>query len=338
MIESNDDIQGASAAAAHIPAEFPPPAIDGPKRQHYLPRFYLEGFTKDGFLAVYDRESNELRLQKPENTGVIGHFYTMEDDQGRKRFEVEQMLSDVEGKAGPIIRKLAAKADITAEERADFAVFLALALVRTPDMIDSVKMVNADMVKLMTQVAVADVERAKASIRRRPGAPTSEEELEKKATELVEFVQADQYKITTNHRWAVGIAVAQFPVIASILGDRDWLVLHRDSEKRSFVTADAPLVLTTVEPRENNFYGVGFANADALVMFPLTDACTILIFGSDGGLRHETIGPEQIRRMNLMVADRCQRFVIGRDEALVRSLANRLGLGKKKWRPKMSAS
>jgi hypothetical protein len=39
--------------------------------------------------------------------------------------------------------------------------------------------------------------------------------------------------------------------------------------------------------------------------------------------------------MNLALADRCQRFVIGREEALVRSLSDRLGLAAKVWQPKM---
>jgi hypothetical protein len=333
----NEQTQAEPGTAASAAVVARPPVLAGPKRQHYLPRFYLEGFTKDGFVAVYDRVSNEVRLQKPENTGVIGHFYTMEDDEGRKRFELEQMLSDVEGKASPVIKKLAAKADITADERAELALFLALAMARTPDLIDSIKATNADMVKRFTKVSFANVKRVMDSMRGKPDAPTSEEELEKEAKELVEFVKSDQYEITTNHRWAVGMGMRIAFSIAPILAGRNWLVQHRDSENKSFVTTDAPLILTTVEPRKNTFWGIGFANADALVMFPLTDSCALLIFGSNGNFVHSTIGTEKIRIFNLMLADRCQRFVVGREEASLRSLAQHLGLGRKKWRPKMSA-
>ena len=102
------------------------PLLTGPKRQHFLPRFYLQGFCRDGTLAIYDRESNEVRVQQPLNTGVIGHFYTLEDNEGRKRFELEQMLSEFEAKASPGIRKLVAKVQPTDEERADLAIFVAL--------------------------------------------------------------------------------------------------------------------------------------------------------------------------------------------------------------------
>ena len=82
---------------AQVAAPAAKPLLTGPKRQHFLPRFYLEGFTKDGKVAVFDRDKNEVRTQQPVNTGVIGHFYTMEDAGGHQRFELEQMLSEFEG-------------------------------------------------------------------------------------------------------------------------------------------------------------------------------------------------------------------------------------------------
>ncbi|ARR12889.1 hypothetical protein B7L66_12170 [Xanthomonas citri pv. citri] len=66
------------------------PLLTGPKRQHFLPRFYLKGFTRDDqLLSVYDRTTGEVRRQSPDNTAVTGHLYTLTDDQGRKRFELE---------------------------------------------------------------------------------------------------------------------------------------------------------------------------------------------------------------------------------------------------------
>jgi hypothetical protein len=58
------------------------PLLQGPKRHHFLPQFYLEGFARDGLVALFDREKNEIRLQQPLNTAVIGHFYTLKDGKG----------------------------------------------------------------------------------------------------------------------------------------------------------------------------------------------------------------------------------------------------------------
>jgi hypothetical protein len=134
-----------TAAAAATKANSPKPLLDGPKRQHYLPRFYLEGFASDGLVAVYDRQKNEVRRQQPKDTTVIGHFYTMEDAEGRRRFEVEALLSEYESKASPVIKKLAIKETISADERSDLAIFMALGAMRTPDIVESLQLMNSDM-------------------------------------------------------------------------------------------------------------------------------------------------------------------------------------------------
>ena len=311
------------------------PVLAGPKRQHVLPESYLKGFTKDGMIAVFDRELNEVRVQQPKNTGVIGHFYTMEDAEGRKRFELEQLLSDYETKASPVIKKLAAKEGVNVDERTDLAIFVALAAFRTPDIVDSLKAFNSDLIGYMAKRMFADVAEVKARMRGKPDAPSTEEELEAEARELVEYAQSGQYEVRTNHKWAVGTAMEIAFSVAPILAGRDWAVLHRNSEKKSFVTTDAPVLLTTVAPRESSLWGIGFGNTDALVLFPLTESCILAMYGSDGGLQHRTVGMEQMRHTNMTLAEHCQRFVIGREAALVRSLADHLDLASKKWQPKM---
>lgn len=93
------------------------PVLQGPKRQHFLPRFYLDRFCRDGFLALFDRETRVYRTQQPSNTGVIGHFYTFEDDQGRKRFDIEELFARVENIAAPEIACLASKENLTEEQK-----------------------------------------------------------------------------------------------------------------------------------------------------------------------------------------------------------------------------
>lgn len=313
------------------------PLLQGPKRQHFLPRFYLEGFAKDGFVAVFDRESNEIRVQQPVNTGVIGHFYTMEDEQGRRRFEIEQLLSEYEGKAKPVIDKLSAKEDISADERSDLAIFIALAVTRTPDGVDSVKAFNGDMVKWAAKHLFSNVEEVKGRLRTESDGSASDEQLDAEARLMVQLAQEGGLTVTTDHRWAVGMAIQMALEIAPIFVGRNWVVIHRDNEKKSFVTSDAPVCLTTVAPRENNFWGVGFGNSDALVLFALNESCMLAMFGQDGDLQHTKADTKQVRQMNIRTADHCQRFVIGRETALVRSLADHLRLAAKRWRPKMQA-
>ena len=333
MVAPENEDEAAPAVPAAAPAAARP-LLTGPKRQHFLPRFYLEGFTKNGMLAVYDRETDEVRMQQPVNTGVVGHFYTLEDAAGRKRFELEAFLADREGAAQPVMSKLRDQQVITADERSELAIFVALAAFRTPEIIDSVKAVTAAMMGDLAALMFADVQQVKERMRTRPGAPETEEELEAEARDLVEFARRGNYRIETDHRWAVGLSIDVALKLAPVFAARNWLVVHRPDERKSYVTTDAPVLLSTVVPRQNNFWGIGFGNADALVAFPLDQSCVLAMFGDGGALVHHVATAEAVRETNLALADRCQRFVIGRDEALVRSLADYFQLAKKKWKPK----
>lgn len=315
------------------------PALTGPKRQHFLPRFYLENFSANGLVAVYDREVDQVRLQQPVNTGVIGHFYTMEDAEGRRRYELEQLLSEYEGKSKPVIDKLASQEDISADERSDLAIFIALAAMRTPDMVDSLKALNSGMITDIIKHVFSDVDVVAARLKEDPELnEKSDDEVRTEAKLMVDMAQNDGVQVSTEHRWAVGMAIEVALEVAPIFAGRDWIVMHRDKDNKSFVTTDSPVLLTTTSHRPNNFWGVGYGNADALVFFPLKESCTLAIFGDNGNLRHIEADSERVRQLNLGMAARCQRFVIGRDEALVRSLAHATGLATTKWRPKMRRS
>mgnify|MGYP000883479038 CR=1 FL=1 len=289
-------------------------------------------------VAVFDRELNQIRVQQPINTCVIGHFYTFDDSEGRKRFDLEQFLSKYETKAASAIKKLSAMEALDTEERTDFAIFIALAACRTPDLVDSLKMFNASLVSNMATQMFANVEQVMERMRGESHAPfLTEKELEEEAYEMVNFVKSGQWKVNTNHKWAVKTAMEIAFLIAPILAGRDWAIIHRVNEKKSFVTTDAPVLLTTMTPRGKGFWeqGIGFGCSDALVFFSLDQSCVLAMSGSDGNLKHIKAGSEQTRRINLAFANSCRRFVIGRDEQLVQSLTDKLCIAKKKWQPKM---
>lgn len=154
-------------------AETQAPLLQGPKRQHYLPQFYLGGFCRDGLLWLHDRIRKQLRRQQPKDTGVQGHLYTVRDDQERQRFEIEDMLSKVEAAAADVVRKLEASKPITDGERAAMAEFIGLAFTRTPERLGEFEMLRAHMVELHTKMQFGTVEGA-AKLIEEIGAPPSQ--------------------------------------------------------------------------------------------------------------------------------------------------------------------
>ena len=313
------------------------PKLTGPKRHHIIPRFYLEGFSRDNLLAVYDRKTKQHRRQQPENTAVNNHFYSFQDADGNRRYDVEHAFGVEEGKAAGIIRKLIDGRQLIDQEIADFAVFLAIMACRTPSMIDSTKDVHERLVKRIAREKFRSVELAMQTIRGNPAhAGKTESELVQEARTLSDLVQSDDYEVVTNHQWAMGMTIGMIKNLPPILIQRHWRVLHVSNPKRSFVTSDSPVVLSTVIRRPHNLQSVGFANIDAMVLFPLSQNCALLMFGEGGTLDHQSVNDVQLREYNLMVADRCQRFLFARDEPLNRSLVKYLNMGNKEWQPKVA--
>ena len=296
------------------------PKLHGPKRQHFLPSSYLNGFSELGKLAVYDRESDEVRIQTPKNTAVRNNFYTMEDDQGRKRYEVELMLAEWESKGIEVIRKLKARKQIDPDERSNLSILIALFVGRVPDFVDKIKDMNADLVRKMTEQMFSDTESVKIELERTDGKPRNDREAE----EFLEFIHSDRYKIKTNHKWAMGLAVKSTLNLAPILAERNWTVLHRSDSSISFVTTDVPVLLTTNQPIPPSIFGVGFGNSNAVAILPIAHSCALMMTGWGGRLDHRRLPPKEILDLDRAFASRCQRFVIGRDRKLVKYLANQV--------------
>jgi len=63
-----------------------------PKRHHYLPRFYLKRFAQAGKLWVYDRQEDKYRHQTPQNTAVIGNYYSFTTPTGEKNTDLEGVV------------------------------------------------------------------------------------------------------------------------------------------------------------------------------------------------------------------------------------------------------
>lgn len=315
------------------------PKLSGPKRQHFIPRFYLEGFCQNGLLSLYDRVENAYRDQTPLNTTTIGHYYTFTDQEGRRRFDLEYLMSDYEGKAAPILKKLSQREEISDEERSDMSIFIAMLGFRIPDQIDSLKSANGEMIKKISRMMFGNLDQAKKIIRENPeNIKLTEEEIENQAKIMANFIEDGNYTVETDHQWIMGMSINMFLQVAPIFSQRDWVILHSTSDKKSFVTSDSPLTLTTIQPRQNDFWGIGYANSDALVIFPLSKSCVLVMYGSDGNLSHGSISNKEIREVNCLTADRCQRFLMGQDEALIRSLVSHTGIDNKKWGSKIKVS
>src|SRR6267154_2574190 len=98
---------------------------------HYVPKFYLKGFTDKKVLWVYE-QGKTLRESKPKAEAHRENFYTY-DDNGYPDNRIEKSLSSAESVVAPIFRKIAnPQFQMSDDERTSLFVFVAMTFVRVP--------------------------------------------------------------------------------------------------------------------------------------------------------------------------------------------------------------
>lgn len=71
------------------------------KKQHYVPRFYLNYFcSNDGFLYRLEKRNSKVEQKHPKNVAYENHFYdSIESEIGSDTEQyIEKMLSSFESK------------------------------------------------------------------------------------------------------------------------------------------------------------------------------------------------------------------------------------------------
>lgn len=311
--------------------------MNAPKRHHYLPAFYLDGFCRDGVLCVFDRERHEYRVQQPRDTAVRRYYYAIVDAEGNRNLEIEGILSELESAAKPVIEKLDNGGTLTAEEREALGNFIGFMFVRVPEFEDRVNAIYDGSLRAMNKLTFANEETAKREMDRF-GAATGQQFTEAEIKAQMEFVQADEYAITIHRNWVLGHMLQQGPAMGHVFRQMDWLVLHPDDPRTSFVTTDKPICLLPPPGYKPNFYGFGIGTTGAVKFVPLSQKSCLYIQDTGNAFGHRNIPQDAVHTINLNVTAQCQQYVIGRDESLVRNLVVNTRVDKTEAQPTVVVS
>jgi Protein of unknown function (DUF4238) len=108
------------------------PPLSESKAQHYIPKFYLKGFTDPkGKLWVCEK-FKPIRESRPKDEAHRPDYYT-HADQGRRDETAENVLEGAESRAAPIVLKLANQQYALTPERAGhLIIFVAFMFARVP--------------------------------------------------------------------------------------------------------------------------------------------------------------------------------------------------------------
>jgi hypothetical protein len=79
-----------------------------PRQHHYLPKFYLRGFERDGELWVYQK-GRELRRSSADKEARQRDLYSYRDNDGNLVAAFETWLGDIESAVAPLVPRIEAR-------------------------------------------------------------------------------------------------------------------------------------------------------------------------------------------------------------------------------------
>ena len=277
------------------------------KYQHYTPRLHLKKFVgaqPKGMIWAYDKDQLRMAPSNILNTGGQKHFYSVRNSDGELDHRVDDLLTKVEDRAVAPYEKLLRRERLSAQERADFATFLATMYTRSPGMIRANAETKAKMMQAFLRMTMGSRQQFEAQMDRMEadGAvpPGSDRD------NLWTFLN-DKEAYTLQVPYQFGLtALGASDRIQELLFERHWHRVH--AAEGYFITSDQAVTLWH-PPRISPFGRGGFIAADAEVTFPLSPEVCLLI--TDRRLAAEDLaaGGDHVRNVNGYRAYEAERFV-----------------------------
>jgi Protein of unknown function (DUF4238) len=299
-----------------------------PKRHHYLPQMYLRGFCTNNKLWLFDRDKHEYRQQTPNKVCHKRHYYSQIEENGDLNTSIESILSELETTIAPVICKIDNNETISLDERSFLSMFIALLYTRVPVFEQTLDTMIESMALEITQLKIRTKKMAQRSIQRYKEETGNDITL-KDMKDIVE----GKYKITVHPNYRIRMMVEMVLPLAEVFMNMSWHFIQTPRRK-SFVTSDIPVIVSPPDNYKHSaIYGIGFATPGAVTVVPLTQKTCLLIKDDIPQVVSHQVTDNFVRRINLLIASGCDRYIIGNAKELITSIVKRTNISK---RPRVS--
>ncbi len=284
-----------------------------------MPEFYLKRFCRDKNLWVYDAEREEIALRFPETIAIKKRFYSAQGAARVKEHDPEIFLSKLESKAAPVIDRVDMGGSLSATDKYFLSLFAGLLKCRVPYFERWISDLNDAVGKQLLKARYASEQELREHLQELGSDSKDDPDL---PTRLFENIQEEKYGVDTPKNWRIGMMFRIAQVICEEIIQMDWTVL-RAPDSTSFVTSDNPFVVIPPDDMTPNWpYTIGVAVEGSKKIIPLTQRVCLLIGNYGDAIRYTECGRGTVRAINRTLADNCERFLMARDEALLKRLVN----------------
>lgn len=279
------------------------------KKHHSPPIFYLRKFTTlepKEMIWTFDMEKDDPRCSTVENTAYIKYDYSMTSSEGKRLDHLEELIANKEKNAAPVHDKLISGVKITDQERADYASFMAIMLVRTHAFRQQYADIGMNLLQLQMYTAAKREDSFKSYVKQyeRDCGPLSEDQVENLRQGML---NPHKYTISVDKEWtlkALGFHDDIFPVFF----DMNWSVMEARGSCY-FITSDNPLIFNVPSKHCNPLSGGGLTHKKVEVTFPLSmKTCLLATWDKKRPNRFE-INDDIVKGMNQNRAAYAKRFL-----------------------------
>jgi hypothetical protein len=269
---------------------------------HYIPEYYLKGFTSlmDNMLWVFEKGGSLKFKSGVSNIGHEINYYSA---------EVEQYLAnEIEGPANTVINKIRERGHLQESDKEKLATYMVVMLKRVPQSKICMKEMAPDVAKKQQEQWDAEISKLIAED------STKADLLNKRREEI--RVNLDIYsKDPPKDFWLSLIPPERTPNIVNVLNKMTWHFLTCDNFP-AFLTCDNPVFY---------FQWLGIGKPESEVTFPISSNIVLwATWRKDLKQWYSQIKSQAIREINRRTVSNAMRFVYHeKDEYWIPKLINK---------------
>ncbi len=286
-----------------------------PRQHHYVPQFYLAGFTAtgtvDGPLHVLDRELEKSWPSTPKGTAHARDYHAVNLGSGQDPMFVEKAMAICEGKWAAALKEVVERNALPqGDSLSDLLAFVAFLAVRVPRIRSEV----ADFVDRMSKAKLRATF-ATAEGRERFHATITQHclslpESERRKIELIlrndpdlknlgDYANSDQYDVSYDQTWSVQTMLQMAITLLPVLGQRQWTLWPVAPDTPNLICSDSPVCLTWTQ-QFGDLYPPGFGLSNTLVTVPLS--ARLMLASTFEPMNGLTLDRAEVAQMNSRTA------------------------------------
>ncbi len=286
------------------------------KRHHYIPRFYLNGFTQeDGSLWMFDLKMGKKSKVHPKNVAWQKDFYRVKVATGEEDI-FEKEFAKIEKDSAEVIKRVVSEKVLPTTDSEDYIIlmkFIALLRVRTPKPWEASDKFTKEVLRTMIAVMTQSEEIWEAQKRslQREGVDVSS----LTRGQMQEVADEDKYEIEVPKEEYLSTLFDQLNVLIPVLAKRNWSLVFPYNKNYNFICSDFPVVINWTVPMPP-IRKPGFGLANTCVLVPL--AKQMLMIGSFELPRLTfRVLPSFVALVNRLIANAADRFLFLPDEDFI---------------------